>query len=152
MYSLLKTLLIDSNFLYLFSHQINQQTLYKEQNHSATSGQKWAHLVIRKLWKIAWEIWQHRNNEAHKNDSAIQLEELIQQARRETEKGTQGILSLQVLMSSDETDRVFKGTSAYIQSWLRAVQARRNREAREQEQSTAIRQMQQTLRNFLTIQ
>jgi hypothetical protein len=50
----------------------------------------------------------------------------------------------------EETDWVLKGTIAYIQGWIRAVQARRSREVRAQEQSTIISQMRQTLRQFLT--
>jgi hypothetical protein len=80
----------------LGKHWGEEQTLYKEQDNLATSGQKWAHLVIRRLWKIAWELWQHRNKEAHKNDTSIQLENLLQQVRQEMERGTQGIQSLQI--------------------------------------------------------
>jgi hypothetical protein len=37
-------------------HWSETQHIYKNQNNLATSGQKWTRLVIRKLWKIAWEI------------------------------------------------------------------------------------------------
>jgi hypothetical protein len=44
-------------------HWTDEQNIYHSEVSQATSGKKWAHLVIRKLWRIAWDLWEHRNAE-----------------------------------------------------------------------------------------
>jgi hypothetical protein len=40
---------------------IHQQIYYKSKN-KLNNGFRWLSQLIQKLWKIAWDIWQHRNN------------------------------------------------------------------------------------------
>ena len=44
--------------------QIIQQAHYKRIG-SKRSAKRWTSLVIRKLWEIAWDMWQHRCRVAH---------------------------------------------------------------------------------------
>ena len=114
------------------------------------SGQKWAHLTIRKLWKIAWDIWDHRNQEAHKHDTQLEMDNLLRQAQNEIEIGARGQQDLQHFLSQEEQYKVLRGNAQYIQCWLRSVQARRSREHRRQQTSSDFSRMRHTLRQFLT--
>jgi hypothetical protein len=61
-------------------HWAEEQEWYRQQNPEVTSGHKWAQLVIRRLWKITWDLWQHRNEMDHKNDQQLELSQLQAQA------------------------------------------------------------------------
>ena len=41
-----------------------QQQYYHTQS-SRRSGKLWMSKIIRKLWKIAWQLWTHRNQALH---------------------------------------------------------------------------------------
>jgi hypothetical protein len=47
--------------------KIIQEKFYLNQS-IQRSGVRWAQLVVRRLWKIAWEMWQNRNKKAHQDD------------------------------------------------------------------------------------
>jgi hypothetical protein len=36
------------------------------------SGRRWVFALIRKLWTVAWDQWQHRNSILHERDSTQQ--------------------------------------------------------------------------------
>ena len=133
----------------LGKHWSEEQQLYRTENNLATSGRKWAQLIIRRLWKIAWDLWSHRNMEAHKNDSQIQRDQLIVQVHHEFDIGHQGYQDLKKVFTSEEQGKVISGNIQYLQCWLRMVQARRQRILRKQEESTDIQQMRTTMRQFL---
>jgi hypothetical protein len=133
-------------------HWEDEQTHFAETNSSATSGRRWAHLVIRKLWKIAWEMWLHRNAQAHRNDSIETLQQSLQLVQQELDKGTQGYQELKHFFTSEEKERVLQGNLTYVTCWLRAVQSRRLRRTRHQAQSSEFNQMRNTLRQFLTLE
>ena len=130
-------------------HWSEEQQFYRTTNNLATSGTKWARLIIRKLWKIAWDLWSNRNNEAHKNDDQNLMTQLLQQVQHEFDLGIQGHQELQPYFTVQAKDSVLKGNTQYIQGWLRNISARRQRLLRKQEDSADIQQMRQTLRQFL---
>ena len=133
----------------LGKHWSEEQNMYKTQDHDATSGQKWAHLVIRRLWKIAWDVWQHRNEAAHCNDTQALRDILLRQVQDEFDTGIAGIRELQPFLQIHTKDTVLRSNNQYLQSWLRSVKARRTRDIRKQTTSTEFDQMRQTLRQFL---
>jgi hypothetical protein len=90
-------------------HWAEEQEWYKQQHPEAKSGQQWAQLVIRRLWKIAWDLWQHRNEMEHKNDQQLELAQLQVQAKTEIEIGHRGYTSLKFLFTSDVVEKVIKG-------------------------------------------
>jgi Reverse transcriptase (RNA-dependent DNA polymerase) len=133
----------------LGNHWMEEQQIYAQSKTQATNGSKWAQLIVRRLWKIAWEIWSHRNEEAHRNDQNILMENLLTRVEEEIETGTQGYRSLEHLMLSSEIDKVRKGNILYIQCWLNSIRARRDRAKRREQMDPSFVQMRNTLRNFL---
>ena len=56
------------NFLFGFvalEWQQSQQEYYLSIS-SRRTGKRWVSALIRKLWDIAWDIWDHRNSQIHK--------------------------------------------------------------------------------------
>jgi hypothetical protein len=72
-------------------HWMEQQQYYSISHPTkAMNAKKWAHLTIRKLWIIAWELWKNRNAEAHRHDQESLLAQLQNQIDTEIELGPQG--------------------------------------------------------------
>jgi len=44
--------------------------------HSRRSGQRWTIELIKRLWNIAWDLWQHRNNVLHEKEHATSASDL----------------------------------------------------------------------------
>jgi hypothetical protein len=42
---------------------------------SRRTGKRWAISLIKKLWQIAWDLWDHRNGILHKHSNPISLED-----------------------------------------------------------------------------
>jgi hypothetical protein len=98
----------------LGTHWMEQQQYYSTtaRTHSMKAS-KWAHLTVRKLWIIAWEMWKHRNAEAHNNDQEEIKEKLKEQITQEFELGHQGYADLERWFSRQELDQVSQGISIY---------------------------------------
>jgi hypothetical protein len=130
-------------------HWEDEQEHYSKNESEATNGRKWTQLLIRRIWKIAWEMRQNRNHEVHNNDLQQQMEELHQKVRAEIEIGHQGYTDMEKLFSKEAIGKVFTGNANYIQCWIQSVKVRRERHQSIQRDSTTFTQMRQTLRNFL---
>jgi hypothetical protein len=59
------------------------QIIYYSNRSFKKLGTKWAHLVIQKLWKIAWAMWQNRNNKDDKNKRNKELDFLQQRYKKD---------------------------------------------------------------------
>jgi hypothetical protein len=44
--------------------------------HSRKSTLRWASALIRKIWTVAWDQWEHRNRILHYKANAVSLEEI----------------------------------------------------------------------------
>jgi hypothetical protein len=66
-----------------------QQLVYLERCSIERNSQQWAGMVVDRLWKIAWEMWQHRNHKEHKDNINKELAQLWKQVEQEIEIGTQ---------------------------------------------------------------
>ena len=59
-----------------------QQQRYYETLKSRKTGRRWATLLIRKLWDVAWDFWEHRNGILHKVDNTVKHQATDQELRR----------------------------------------------------------------------
>ena len=131
-------------------HWMEQQQHYAMHNNNAMNASKWAHMTIRKLWIIAWELWRHRNAEAHRMDQEIMVAKFQDQINSEIEIGAQGYGDLERWFSPNEVEQARKGNLVYMSCWLNAVRARRDRHRRQEQTAHDFRQMRNTLRQFLS--
>jgi hypothetical protein len=52
------------------------QQAYYTFTHSRRTGKRWLIQLIKKLWSIAWDLWEHRNGILHKQDNLVSDAEL----------------------------------------------------------------------------
>ena len=112
------------------------------------SGKRWVSALIRKLWEIAWDIWELRNNIAHKTNHLALLSETDQRIKDELESGppTQ---TLNALFSIRQQEILQHATLAYKQAWLRHIDTVRTHQQTTYASSSSFRQMRRTMRLFL---
>jgi hypothetical protein len=79
--------------------------------------QKWANMVVRKLWRITWDMWQHCNLKEHKDDKEKESSQIASVILNEIETGTQNIKELDIFFTEAELakvqGRVPKGTKMH---------------------------------------
>jgi hypothetical protein len=131
-------------------HLMEEQAIYASEVSQATNAAKWAHLVMRKLWKISWALWENRNEEEHKSDQDNHLKQLLRQVDKEIDMGTQGHQQLKKWFSRNMIEKVRKGTAGYISCWLRSLSMIRTRLAWIADLSDGYNQMRKVMRQFLT--
>jgi hypothetical protein len=132
----------------LSSKWMEWQETYLQNESIQRSSHKWAELVVRKIWKIAWAMWQHRNQKEHYNDNIKELNELRSKVDLEISKGTQQIRELEILFSNNTLEKVKQGDRGYMTAWLRNVTARRKWVER-QENSHEMTSMRRIMHRFL---
>jgi hypothetical protein len=134
-------------------HWQQHQSSYYTDNNIPKKGNKWAQLVIRRIWLIAWRLWEKRNNREHKDDKANAVQKLMNDVHNEIQLGPQGINDLMPLFTITNIPKVQNHTHvAYGRAWLRLVHAIRNRDKRKTAGSRSLNQMRQTMYQFLHIQ
>jgi hypothetical protein len=108
-------------------HEAVKRHLYRL--HSRRSPRRWISALIRKMWLVAWDLWEHRNGFLHDKDCSILLAQLDSQIAEQFDIGADSL--------DPDTKALFKhGLQSILakplevkQQWIRRVQAARNNEA-----------------------
>jgi ribonuclease HI len=94
------------------------------------TGKKWARELIKKLWGVAWDMWEHRNDILHNSDTPAKLRRIAQANLRieeEFDTGIEGLLPrdkhwiLQPMVQVLRYDLIVKA------QWLESVALARER-------------------------
>jgi hypothetical protein len=66
------------SFLEGFTHRKweEAQISYYKSIHSLRSGKRWITQLIIKLWGVAWDLWDHRNQVLHRQNSSSTMQEV----------------------------------------------------------------------------
>jgi hypothetical protein len=62
--------------------------LYYNLRMSNRNGRCWLSSIIKKLWNIAWNLWEHRNGAAHDKQNGLTAAFLQQEVQNEFQKVT----------------------------------------------------------------
>ena len=52
------------------------------------TGERWLTAIIQKLWDVAWDLWDHRNNVLHKKDDGVLRQQLQTDIREQVNLGS----------------------------------------------------------------
>jgi hypothetical protein len=67
------------------------QALHFARIGSKKSTKRWASALIRKLWQVAWDLWEHRNGFVHEREAGLLSEQTNQAIQEEFTKGTRDL-------------------------------------------------------------
>jgi hypothetical protein len=105
--------------------------LYYNSIRSNRNGHCWLSSIIKKLWNIAWDLWEHRNRVAHEKTDGLTAALLQQDVQNEFQKGNASLPpEVQSLMRS--LKEVLAWPSHYQCSCLIRIQTARTRSERRQ--------------------
>jgi hypothetical protein len=91
--------------------------LYYNSIRSNRNGRRWLSSIIKRLWNIAWDLWEHRNGVAHDKTDGLTAALLQQEVQNEFQKGNASLPpEVQNLMSSSK--EALAWPSHYQRSWL----------------------------------
>jgi hypothetical protein len=104
------------------------QEKYLTRTKSLRSSRRWLSALIRKMWQIAWDLWEHRNGYLHNKEDNLISQELNKRLEQEFNKGTK--------LLRKSTRALFSGGLAALQrkpleirqQWLRRVTLARERD------------------------
>jgi len=108
--------------------------------HSLRMGRKWITHLIRHCWKIAWDLWEHRNDTLHRQENIVSSQQDLRLRLNITRlygRISQFQLSNcdQYLIQNSLAD-LFKKSRTYKEGWLRSAK-------------TVVKAMKGSIRNSL---
>ena len=107
-----------------------QQTYYTWIG-SRRTGKRWAIALVKKLWDVAWDLWEHRNGHAHKASAENQrLQQLATAIRSEYAAGHAMLAPSDRVLFNRPCDQLLDSTIETQQAWLDLIQAARRRAQR----------------------
>jgi len=129
----------------LSTYWMDTQQQYFASIKKRRSSLRWITQLIVKLWDVAWDLWEYRNDVEHKNDRADLLLKCNHDIQEEIEKGFAGLGQFHVF---NENEDLVTASLAYKRALLRNVQTARERALRRTPNSE-VQQMQGVMRRFL---
>ena len=107
------------------------QHTYYEWAGSRRTGRRWATEILKKLWNIAWDLWEHRNGYVHTDlQPAKKIEQMEKAVRQEFHLGSATLAVGDQPLFSKTIDQLLKSPYEAQQAWVDLVQAARQRACR----------------------
>ena len=95
---------------------------------SRRTGKRWVIALIKKLWQIAWDLWDNRNEFLHKTNMAADLSgavSLDKAIREECRLGSGGLPAVVQTTFPKDIDKLINAPLLQRKSWLVLVRAAR---------------------------
>jgi hypothetical protein len=103
------------------------------------TGKRWATSLVVKLWEIAWDIWDHRNQIKYNLESAQDIarrDDIIRNVRSEYAFGRSGLPRRDWRLFKRPLRSLLGSSSHYLDAWLLRVTTARARQVRRQAEVT----------------
>jgi hypothetical protein len=118
------------------------------------TGRKWVRELIKKLWGVAWDMWEHRNGILHDTVTPAKLRKIIAvntKIQEEFDMGTIGLLPRDIHWVSQPITTVLRYDLQVKAQWLESVTLARERyTARNELNHDAMRMQRELMDQWLT--
>ena len=131
------------------------QNRYYQRINSKHTGDIWTRRLIREVWTMSWNMWEHRNRRLHGGDTAENNRTILQLHREIKDEIAKGKAGLQKedrhLITAQTKDWILAEPIPIMKEWLEAVQTSRRLETQEQAKQLRQLQMQREfMRNWIS--
>jgi hypothetical protein len=126
------------------------QGQYYRSRNSRKSGFKWQVELCKRIWKIPWDMWQHRNSVEHANDHQHLLQQIRNEVQQELLLGSEHDPDIERFIQEAISPTFFERTLAYQRGWLRGLKALRERKRRRGLGDRTMNNMRRVMRMFLS--
>jgi hypothetical protein len=124
------------------------QELYYRSIGSRRSGLRWTVAIIKKLWDVAWDLWEQRNGFLHARENQEVLHDMVNvdaEIRFQFQRGRQTLSRRSRYLFDGEVEELLQTSIHTRQQWLASVTAARamavERQAQEDQGMAASRQL-----------
>ena len=94
---------------------------------SKKTGRSWAVRLIRKLWDVAWDMWDHRNTINNQGTASLALRDIDDAIRHQFALGYQDLLPVDHQFLHQSQASLLTTSPGHWKQWLAAVQEARRR-------------------------
>jgi hypothetical protein len=101
------------------------QKFYFTRIGSKRSPKRWTSALIRKLWQIAWDLWEHRNGFVHEREAGLVSEQINRHIQEEFQKGFQDLDTNTKILFHARAGAICKKPLEIRLQWLKRVQTAR---------------------------
>jgi hypothetical protein len=127
--------------------QIAMDKYYKEKG-LRRSGKRWLNAIIKKLWAIAWDLWEHRNGIMHNRTKGYETQQLTNPIKELwVHPQLRHIASIRHLVQG-EVDAICGRNLHQKQQWVLCITAAIQRHT-EQREATQYHQEREGMRQYL---
>jgi hypothetical protein len=139
------------NFLEGFLHTSWQATqkIYFARIGSARSPKRWTTALIQKLWDVAWDMWEHRNDILHNQEQSILLTTLHTDIQEEFRRGPEGLPREARALFAQGCASVLAKSGEAKQQWLARIRLARLRETRMSALGDSLQQERKLMSKWL---
>ena len=123
-----------------------QQQRYYETLNSRKTGRRWVTLLIRKLWDVSWDMWEHRNGILHKADNTVKHQATDQELRRLYALGKATVLRQDRHLFTKPLEEWLLSTPFVRRQWVSMITKSSKRHAKKR---ALLDQMWAFMRQFL---
>jgi hypothetical protein len=92
---------------------------YFKRVHSTKSPCRWLSALIRKMWLIAWDLWEHRNGYLHDKETSILITQLNSQIAKQFVSGMQTLDAPTKTLFKPGLQAILAKPLEVKQQWLR---------------------------------
>jgi len=103
-----------------------QQEAYWAQWKQKKSSHRWVSALIKKLWDIAWDMWEHQNKALHSSETHrdnILDSSINEQVQALYARGLQAVPQDAFSMFRESLATLLSKPSQYIEHWVTSVKA-----------------------------
>jgi hypothetical protein len=90
------------------------------------NGQRWLSAIIRKMWDVSWDLWQHRNDVVHKKDETVKEIQANIDIREAYEQGFDSIRRRSASLVRESLEDKLKKPLVVKQAWLLNIRQARD--------------------------
>jgi hypothetical protein len=94
---------------------------------SPKSSKRWISALIRKMWQVAWDLWEHRNGYLHEAENSLISQQVNRDIDRQYQLGFHTLDRETRTLFRSEVSKVLQKPLEIRQQWLRRVQAARTK-------------------------
>jgi hypothetical protein len=135
----------------IFSTQweLRQHSYFQEKAYRR-SGFKWQVELCKRIWRIPWDMWQHRNSVEHANDQQKILHQLNGDIQDELTRGNDNDPDIDGFLQEAAQPHFQDRTLAFQKRWLKGIRALRARKQRRGLEDHVMNNMRRIMRNFVS--
>jgi len=97
---------------------------------SRQTGKRWTVELIKKLWEVVWDLWEHRNSIVHDNKTGVKEARTRQEIQQEFATGAHSLPQQAKSLFSPGLTAILQMSLDSRQAWLIRVRSARARQER----------------------